>query len=79
LSDFVIYGEVAHKAFLKTKPEVTQSQLIQIRRGIFQGDSLSPLLFCIALIPLTNKPNRADCGYQVHGTERKNKSLIVYG
>ena len=31
-----------------------QSQPIQIRRGIFQGDSLLPLLFCIALIPLTN-------------------------
>ena len=48
-----------------------QSQSIQIRRGIFQGDSLSPLLFWIALIPLTNELNRADCGYQVDGTERK--------
>ena len=48
-----------------------QSQPIQIRRGIFQGDSLLPLLFCIALIPLTNELNRADCGYEVHGIERK--------
>jgi len=39
---------------LKIKQEVMQSQPIQIRRGIFQGDSLSPLLFCIALIPLMN-------------------------
>ena len=53
-----------------------QSQPIQIRRGIFQGDSLSPLLFCIALIPLTNELNRADCGYQVHGTERKISHLL---
>ena len=53
-----------------------QSQPIQIRRGIFQGDSLSPLLFCIALIPLTNELNRADCGYQVHGTERKISDLL---
>jgi hypothetical protein len=30
---------------LKTKKEVMQSQPIQIRRGIFQGDSLSPLRF----------------------------------
>ena len=64
-----------HKAFFKTKQEVMQSQSIQIRRGIFQGDSLSSLLFCIALIPLTNELNRADCGYQVHGTERKIRHL----
>jgi hypothetical protein len=64
------------KAFLKTKQQVMQSQPIQIRRGIFQGDSLSPLLFCIALIPLANELNRADCGYQVHGTEREISHLL---
>jgi len=53
-----------------------QSQPIQIRRGIFQGDSLSPLLFFIALIPLKNELNRADCGYQVHGTDRKISHLL---
>jgi hypothetical protein len=62
--------------FLKTKQEVIQSQPIQIRRGIFQGDSLSPLLFCMALIPLTNELNRADCGYQIHGIERKISHLL---
>ena len=41
------------RLFLKTKQEIMQPQSIQIRRGIFQRDSLSPLLFCIALIPLT--------------------------
>jgi len=53
-----------------------QSQPIQIRRGIIQGDSLSPLLFCITLLPLTNDVNRADCGYQVHGIERKLSHLL---
>jgi hypothetical protein len=53
-----------------------QSQPIQIRRGIFQGDSLSPLLFCVALIPLTHGLNRADCGYQVHGAGRKINHLL---
>jgi hypothetical protein len=61
---------------LKTKQEVVQSRPIQIRRGIFQGDSRSPLLFCITLIPLTHELNRADCGYQVHGAERKINDLL---
>ena len=66
------------RLILKTKQEVMQSQPIQIRRGIFQGGSPSPLLFCIALIPLTNELNRSDCGYQVHGTERKvNHQLYI--
>jgi len=64
------------KLILKTKQEVMHSQPIQIRGGIFQGDSLSPLFFCIALIPSTNELNRADCGYQVHGTERKISHLL---
>jgi hypothetical protein len=56
---------------LRTKQEVMQSQSIQIQRRIFQGDSLPPLLFCMALIPLTKQLNRADCGYQVNRTERE--------
>ena len=31
---------------------------IKIQCRIFQGDSLSPLLFCICLIPLTDQLNR---------------------
>ena len=63
---------------LKIKQEVMQSQPIQIRKGIFQGDSLLPLLFCIALTTLKHKLNRTDCGYQAHRTE-ENKSLTVNG
>jgi len=61
---------------LKTKQEVMQSQTIQIQKGIFQGDSISPLLFCIALNPLKNKLNRVDCGYQIHRTKRKISHLL---
>jgi hypothetical protein len=78
LSDFVNYlwRKGTQDFFLKTKQEVMQSQPIQIQRGIFQGDSLLPLLFCIAVIPLTNELNRVDCRYQVHGTERKISHLL---
>jgi hypothetical protein len=40
---------------------------MNIPRGLF----FAITFFCIALIPLTNMLNRDDCGYQVHGTERK--------
>jgi hypothetical protein len=60
----------------KTNQELIQSRLIKINGGTFQGDSLSPLLFCIALIPLTHELNRSKCGYQVHGTERKMNHLL---
>ena len=42
-----LVGVNSKRLFLKTKQEVMQSQPIQIRRGIFQGDSLSPLLFAL--------------------------------
>lgn len=36
---------------------------IAIKRGIFQGDSLSPLWFCLALNPLSGMLNRSGYGY----------------
>ena len=47
-----------------------KTEKIAIKRGIFQGDSLSPLLFCMSLIPLTNMINRENLGYEI---DRKNK------
>ena len=38
---------------------------IRIRRGIFQGDSVSPLHFIISLIPLSFLLNRHDLGYSL--------------
>ncbi|XP_060802889.1 uncharacterized protein LOC132902324 [Amyelois transitella] len=38
---------------------------IQIRRGIFQGDSLSPLWFCLALNPLSYLLNNSNSGYKI--------------
>ena len=40
---------------------------LRIKCGIFQGDSLSPLLFCISLIPLSIELNNAGYGYQIMG------------
>ena len=38
---------------------------VDINRGIFQGDSFSPLLFVIALIPLTHVLRETLAGYQL--------------
>lgn len=45
---------------------------IRIKRGIFQGDSLSPLLFCLALNPLSTQLNSTHYGFKI----RKNKKTI---
>ena len=49
---------------------------IKIKCGIFQGDSLSPLLFCVCLIPLTEQLNRLNTGYEEHTTKTKISHLL---
>jgi hypothetical protein len=42
-----------------------KSEPIQIKRGIYQGDSLSPLGFCLAINPLTNLLNSTGYGFNI--------------
>ena len=49
---------------------------VRIRRGIFQGDSLSPLLFVICMIPLTCVLRKARVGYMLDGV-KINHSLFM--
>ena len=39
-------------------------------------DSLSPLLFCICLVPLTEQLNRLNTGYEEHTTKTKISHLL---
>ena len=55
-----------------------KSRIMQIRRRIFQGYSLSPLLFCMALNPLSTELNRTGCGYRIStGNGRTAKRQLI--
>jgi len=61
---------------LHTENKLTQTEDIKIQCGIFQGNSLSPLLFCICLIPLTERLNRSNTRYEEHTTKTKISHLL---
>ena len=49
---------------------------IRIKRGIFQGDSLSPVLFCLALVPLTSELATSGFGYKISNTSNPISNLF---
>ncbi|XP_031333830.1 uncharacterized protein LOC116163840 [Photinus pyralis] len=50
---------------LATNTEQIITETIRIKRGIFQGDSLSALWFCMCLNPLSNILNRTNYGFKI--------------
>ena len=50
---------------------------VPIRRGIFQGDSFSPLLFVIALLPFTHILRETGMGYQPEKNGAKVNHLLL--
>lgn len=53
---------------------------IYIRRGIFQGDSLSPLWFCLAMNPLSNMLNDTGYGFKIKANRNTNYTIshLIY-
>ncbi|XP_047539184.1 uncharacterized protein LOC125072598 [Vanessa atalanta] len=51
---------------------------IQIKKGIYQGDSLSPLWFCLALNPLSHLLHRCRVGYPLKSIEETIISHLIY-
>ena len=61
------------RSMMNWETELTSGKVtlrsVKIRRGIFQGDSLSPLLFVIALIPLSIMLRKVKAGYDLGGNK----------
>ena len=49
---------------------------VDIKRGIFQGDSLSPLLFVLCLIPLTVILHKLESAYQFSSNKENINHLL---
>ena len=50
---------------------------VKIRRGIFQGGALSPLLFVIAMMPLNHILTKCTAGYNLSKSQEK-INLLMY-
>lgn len=61
---------------LTTQHKVIDTNAIKINRGIFQGDSLSPLWFCLALNPLSNMLNSTETGYTLKYADENDDSEV---
>lgn len=61
---------------VNTEAGTINTDTIKINEGIYQGDSLSPLLFCISLIPLSKELQRLNIGYQISESETKIEHLL---
>ena len=51
---------------LPNEKEEIKLEECKIKRGIFQGDSFSPLVFCLAMAPLSRILKRAKVGFKIN-------------
>jgi len=56
---------------IKVKNNQITSDPIRIQKRIYQGESLSPLWFCLALNPLSHLLNRTNYGFGIHSNNQK--------
>jgi hypothetical protein len=59
------------------KGKLIETGDIAIKRGLFEADPLSPLLFCFSLINLTEQLNKPNTGHEKH-TKMTKVSHLIY-
>ena len=64
---------------LHTENKLIEAEDIKMQCGIFQGDKLSQLLFCICLIPLTEQMSRLNTGYEEYANKDKTLTSTLHG
>ena len=67
-----------HKASFKNKAASNAVATHSDTKRNIPGGLSFAITFCMAFIHAINELNRAECGYPVHGTERKICHLFVY-
>lgn len=51
---------------------------VDIKRGIYQGDSLSPMWFCLALNPLSRMLNNSNAGFRLQARDKVRFNHLLY-
>jgi hypothetical protein len=59
------------------KGKVTRSNFLKIKSGVLQGDSFSPLLFCLSMAPLSHALNNCKLRYQTASGSKTNLQLSL--
>jgi len=75
ITDFLARSMCHWRTVLKAKGSVLGT--VKIRSGIFQGDTISPLLFCVALAPLSFLLEREQLGYKFKNGEMINHLMYM--
>ena len=62
---------------LNTVENTMNAEDININNCIIQGDSLSPILFCVTLIPLSKLLNNTGYGYKIYDNTKKPSRYMI--